>query len=125
MSRWAVVIAGLVAVVFLSLPLMLGQASRSGRMARWDAREEAGSLSERQQRIAWRLRLGLRVFVTAAFLGLMLFFLVRRQFVNALLAAAFLAFQVGLLVMTVRVRPSSWSSGPPAAGGRRPPSDRP
>jgi hypothetical protein len=106
MSRWAVVLAGLATVVFLSLPLMLGQASRSGRMARWDAREASG-LSDRQQRIAWRLRLGLRIFVTAAFLGLMLLFLARRQFVNALLAAAFLAFQLGLLVMAVRVRPGS------------------
>jgi hypothetical protein len=106
MSPWAVAIAGLAAVVFLSLPLMLGQASRSGRMAQWDAREASG-LSDRQQRIAWRLRLGTRLFITAAFLGVMFLFLARREFVNALIVAAFLAFQVWLLVVMLRVRPSS------------------
>jgi hypothetical protein len=44
--------------------------------------------------------------MTAAFQGLMFLFLIRREFVNALIAAAFLAFQIGLLVMALRVRPS-------------------
>jgi hypothetical protein len=114
MSRWAVVLAGLVAVGIFGLPLLLGRASRSGRMARWDTRGGSGRLSYRQQRIAWRMRLGLRILMTAVFLYLILLFLVRHQSVNALLAAAFFAFQVWLLVMTVRVRPRSWSSGPPS-----------
>ncbi|SRR6266487_6183936 len=38
MSRWGVVVASLVAVGFLSLPLLFVQANRSGRMAGWDAR---------------------------------------------------------------------------------------
>jgi hypothetical protein len=125
MSRWAVVIAGLVVVGFLSLPLLLGRPSRSGRMARWDARAGSGRLSVRQQRIAWRLSLGFRSFMTAVLLWLLLLSLARHQLVNALLAAAFLALQVGLLVLMVRVRPSSWSSGPPAKGAWRPPADRP
>jgi hypothetical protein len=122
MSRWAVVFAGLVAVGVFSLPLLLGRASRSGRMARWDAHGGSGRLSDRQQRIAWRMRLGLRILMTAVFLYLILLFLIRHQPVNALLAAAFFAFQLWLLVMTVRLRPNSWSLGPPAASGRRPPS---
>jgi hypothetical protein len=52
--------------------------------------------------------------MTALFLWLVLLFLVRHQPVNALLSTAFLAFHVWLLVMTARLRPSSWSSGPPS-----------
>jgi hypothetical protein len=125
MSRWAVVMAGVVAAGFFSLPLLLGRASRSGRMARWDTRIGAGTLSDRQQRIAWRVRLGLRLFMTAVCLWALLLSLVQHQPITALLFAAFFAFQVWLLVIMVRLRPRSWSSGPPAADGRRPPSDRP
>jgi hypothetical protein len=124
MSRWAVVITGLVAVGFFSLPLLLGRASRSGRIARWDARIGAGDLSDRQRRIAWRVRLGLRIFATALCLWVLLLSLVRHQPVTALLFAAFSVFQVWLLVITVRLRPRSWSSGPPPPAGQRPRSDR-
>jgi hypothetical protein len=63
--------------------------------------------------------------MTAVFLWLLVLFLVQHELVGALASAAFLAFQAWLLVLTVRVRPSSWSSGPPAPDGRRRPSDRP
>jgi hypothetical protein len=38
MSTWGIVSVTLVALVLLTLPLLMGQASRSGRMARWDER---------------------------------------------------------------------------------------
>ncbi len=38
MSRWGIVTVSLAAMVFLTLPLFMAQASRSGRMARWDER---------------------------------------------------------------------------------------
>ena len=38
MSAWGIVTVSLVALVLLTLPLLMAQASRSGRMARWDAR---------------------------------------------------------------------------------------
>jgi hypothetical protein len=38
MSRWGIVTASLVALVFLTLPLLMAQVNRSGRMARWDER---------------------------------------------------------------------------------------
>jgi hypothetical protein len=62
-------------------------------------------LSDRQRGIAWRMRLGLRSVMTAVFLWLILLFLARHQPVIALLAAAFLALNVGLLLVAVRQRP--------------------
>lgn len=120
MGRWAVVIAGLVAVGVFGLPLLLAQASRSGRMARWDERMDRPP-SARQVRLAWRLRLGVRLFFVAVFVWLLLRCLVRHEVVNALLAAAFLAFQVGLLVWHVRLRRSSWRASLPVEGDRQPP----
>jgi hypothetical protein len=38
MSRWGIVTASMAALVFLTLPLFMAQANRSGRMARWDER---------------------------------------------------------------------------------------
>jgi hypothetical protein len=38
MSRWGIVTVSFVALVFLTLPLLMAQASRSGRMTRWDER---------------------------------------------------------------------------------------
>jgi hypothetical protein len=38
MSRWGTLTVSLVALVFLTLPLLMAQASRSGRMTRWDER---------------------------------------------------------------------------------------
>jgi hypothetical protein len=38
MSRWGIVTVSLVAMVFLTLPVLMAQASRSSRMARWDER---------------------------------------------------------------------------------------
>jgi hypothetical protein len=38
MSAWGIVSVCLVALVLLTLPLLMAQASRSGRMARWDER---------------------------------------------------------------------------------------
>jgi len=38
MSRWGIVTVSLVAMVFLTLPLLMAQVSRSGRIARWDER---------------------------------------------------------------------------------------
>lgn len=38
MSAWTIVAVSLVALVLLTLPLLLAQASRSGRIARWDER---------------------------------------------------------------------------------------
>jgi hypothetical protein len=38
MSAWGIVTVSLVALVLLTLPLLMAQASRSGRMAHWDER---------------------------------------------------------------------------------------
>jgi Flp pilus assembly protein TadB len=38
MSAWGIVPVSLVALVLLTLPSLMAQASRSGRMARWDER---------------------------------------------------------------------------------------
>jgi hypothetical protein len=50
MSRWGIVTVSLAALVFLTLPLLMAQASRSGRMARWD--ERVGRWYERSDRWA-------------------------------------------------------------------------
>jgi H+/Cl- antiporter ClcA len=50
MSRWGIVTVSLVAMVFLTLPLLMAQASRSSRMARWD--ERVGRWYERSDRRA-------------------------------------------------------------------------
>lgn len=51
------------------------------------------------------MRLGLRSAMTAVFLWVMVLFLVRHQTVVALLAAVFLALNVGLPLVAVWQRP--------------------
>jgi hypothetical protein len=120
MSRWAVVAAGLVAVGFLSLPLLLVQASRSGRMARWDDLERQSRWAQEHQRTIWALRFAPRVFITATFLCVTVLFVLRHEFVNALIAAIFLAFEIGILALLVRAYLNSrWSSRPSPPGRPR------
>jgi hypothetical protein len=104
MSQWAVVIAILAAVGTIGLPMLLAQASRSGRMARWDQRLGA-PLNPRQQRIAWRIQVGTRSFLAAAALWLALLAFAQHRWVIAWFAVGFFAFNLGLLAVLARARP--------------------
>ncbi len=64
-----------------------------------------GGMNEHQRRLAWGMRLGIRGFIGLGLLVVTLIFLVRHQVGIALLSAAFLAFNVALVVIVLRRRP--------------------
>ena len=73
-------------------------------MARWDQRLGA-PLNPRQQRIAWRIQVGIRSFLAAATLGLVPLSAVQHDWFVTWFAAGFFVFNLALLALLARARP--------------------